>query len=344
MDHYIVPAPLVEGGLEHFQPDNPMSLGESAFFRGCNIYHTRSVIRQSVHMTAQARTDDRMASLDFRTAFLKRFEGLPYFAPTCSKKGKLGERIFSGKGVGLDRILLEAILAVEAAIAASERNFTPIEFAIVEEQINHTNLVWETASPRLSRRAAEVGFIGVMELLRNQTAPFPGSQSEFETSLGALLEIARQKRMSHTSSLMKYVAQQRGLPVKILARDQMRIGQGRAQRYIISSMTNETSIVAQKLCQDKRLGHRRLVELGLPVPKQVKVASVDAAREAVEKLGFPIVIKPLRGFGGKGVTSGIREYDEVETAFLNASRIAPPVLVEEFVPGSLYRLLVIGGK
>jgi cyanophycin synthetase len=344
MDNYLVPAPLVEGGLEHFRPDNSMSLGDSTFFRGCNIYHTQSVIRQSVHITAQARNDDRVAGLDFKTAFLKRFEGLPYFAPTYGKKGKLEDRLFSGESVDLAPVLLEAILAVEAAIAASERNFTPIGFAVVEEQINHTHLVWETTSPRLSRRAAEVGFIGVTELLRNQAATSPNGQSEFEISLGALLEIARQKRMSHTSSLMKYVAQQRGLPVTVLARDQMRIGQGRAQRYIISSMTNSTSIVAQKLCQDKRLGHRRLVELGLPVPKQAKVASLDAAREAVEKLGFPVVIKPLKGYGGKGVTSGIRGYDEVETAFLNASRIAPPVLVEEFVPGFLYRLLVIGGK
>jgi cyanophycin synthetase len=220
----------------------------------------------------------------------------------------------------------------------------PIGFARVEEHGEHLDFVWQTSAPYLSRRGAAVAFMGVLDLLQDQDGSFGGGRLEFETSLAAILDVASRRRLSGTASLMKYVALERGLPVEVVAMNQMRIGHGRAQRHIVSSMTDSTSIVAQKFCSDKRLGNSRLAELRLPVPQHIKVASVDAAREAAVKLGFPVVVKPLTGHGGQGVTVGVQSIDQVDGAFLNASRFAPYVLVEEFVQGLDHRLVAINGK
>ncbi len=345
MDDQVSSGPAAEGDVEHVGDGNLISLGGSTFFKGCNIYHMRSVIRQRVNFASNAERDGWVSSSEFKTSFLERFQGLPAFAPTRGQERTIEERLFSDNGVRFGEILLEAILAVDAAVALRMRNFDPMSFAIAEEQTDHINLVWETASPRFSRQAAEVGFAGVLELLQNHNRRlFGGRQSDFQSSLDALLNAARNKRMSQTASLMKYVAGQRGLPVKVIARDQLRIGQGRAQRHIVSSLTDATSILTHKLCQDKRLANRRMMELRLPAPIQARVNSVDEAREAADRLEFPVVMKPLKGRGGYGVTSDIRADEEIEPAFLYAKEFGPNVLVEKFVPGFDHRLLVIGGK
>ncbi len=324
--------------------DVPISLGESTFLKGCNIYHVRSVIRQSVSAGAPRRAKLGLVTPEFKKAFVQRFLRLPRFAPTHGEPRDIEERLLRSATAGLENFLLEAILAIETAAAFKAVNFDPITFFMIDHESDHFNLVWETASPKLSRHVAELAFIGVLELLQHRTPALHGLRTEFEAGLEALLEAARKHSATHTASLMKYVARQRGLPAKLLSREQVRIGQGRAQRHIEASMTDATSAVAHRCCWDKRLASRRMAELGLPVPMQLKARTVAAAREAADRLGFPVVLKPVKGSGGQGVTSDITTYEGLEAAFVRAKRPKQDVLIEEYVPGFLHRLLVIGGR
>jgi cyanophycin synthetase len=111
-----------------------------------------------------------------------------------------------------------------------------------------------------------------------------------------------------------------------------------------ASMTDATSIVSQKLCINKRLTNLRLAELRLPVAKQLKVGTADGAHAASRKIGFPVVIKPVRGNKGHAVTAGIESPELVAEAFIKAHESGSDVLVEKFIPGDDYRLLVVGGK
>jgi cyanophycin synthetase len=343
MDNHIVPALQVESGSEHIWKADPISLAESRFFAGCNIYHTRSVLRQRVYLRGKAKENGGRASPELKAAFMRRFLELPRFAPTYGDTSELRKRLSSRDDIGIADILMEAVLMVEAAVAVSARKFDPVKFAQVEEDVDHIDLIWETSSVKLSRRAADVALGGVLEVLDNQTMATGVKRPKFEHSLAVLLKNATQDRPRSTVALISFVAQQKGLPVKILSQKYLRIGQGRSQRHLESAMTEGTSAVAHGFCWDKRLAVKRMAELGVPVPKHMNVASVDAAHKACDKLGFPIVIKPFMGNGGKGVTSGIQGHDEVEAAFVRARRVSN-VLVEEYIPGSLYRLSVIGGE
>lgn len=344
MDGYFISRLFVRGGAEQYRHDAPIVFGESIFFKGCNIYHTQPVLCQRVFFRRAVREDQDLVSPAFKKAFVQRFLALPRFGPTHGERDAVEDRIIRNERLGLPEILLEAILAVETAVLFTAVDFHPIPFFIVEDRSAHVNLVWETTSPKLSRRAAEVALTGVLELLRDQIPVFGHSQMDFDASLQELLEAARQRRPTHTASLMAYVARQRGLPVKLLSREQLRVGHGRTQRLLEASMPDATSAVAHRCCWDKRLAIRRMAEFRLPVPRHVKARTIEAAREATEQVGFPVVVKPVKGSGGQGVTSNITTYADVEAAFLRAKRPEQDVLIEEYVPGFLHRLLFIGGR
>jgi cyanophycin synthetase len=87
-----------------------------------------------------------------------------------------------------------------------------------------------------------------------------------------------------------------------------------------------------------------LTELRLPVARQIKVGTLEAAYIAAEKIGFPLVIKPVKGKKGKGITAGLTSAEGIKDAFERAHKSGSDVLVERFIAGDDFRLLVIGGR
>ena len=321
------------------------TLGETDYFSGCNIYYGQSVIRQMLDWTPSAGDVQWVHDAKFRDAFIERFQPLPFFAPTRSGDRSLAGCFNGPHGARLDELLLQAILAIEEAAAVSMRKFAPIHYASAAQTEEQSVLVWQSSSPKLSRAAAEIALSGILELLPDHAATENGRHPyDFDGALEQLFRRARSRRMLDTPSLVKYVAQQRGLPVQTLGPDKMRIGQGRHQRHVIASMTDDTSVIAQKFCLDKRLANRGLRDLGLPVPRQIKVTSAEDALDACKRLGGAVVIKPSRRSNGLGVTVDIHEAYDIDAAFRSARTHGAEVVVEEFIPGSVHRLLVVAGR
>ncbi|HLY96487.1 MAG TPA: cyanophycin synthetase, partial [Sideroxyarcus sp.] len=83
---------------------------------------------------------------------------------------------------------------------------------------------------------------------------------------------------------------------------------------------------------------------GVPVPNGRPVTSVDDAWAALCEIDAPVVVKPLDGNQGKGVTVNIVKREELERAYAAAAEISSEVLVERFIPGSDFRFLVVGDR
>lgn len=323
----------------------PIKLLSNRIFTGCNIYHATSVIRQRVSFGILSGGKSALAGPEFATAFLDRFRGLKTFARQNGVAGDFAARLTSPEGAGFEEILLQAILTVEAAVAFARHDLDHVTYAVIENHAGDVDLIWECAVPKFSRTAAEVALLGVLDLLPRRLYARPrNSLPNFASALEALLQHARRRRLSPATAVLKLAARKRGLPCEAVGRQHLRLGQGKLQQQIYSSMTSTTSIAAQKMCSDKRLTNRRLSELRLPVPQQIKVGSVEAAHAAATKLGFPLVIKPIKGKKGQGVTADLTDRDGIAAAYALAHQAGADVLVERFVPGSDHRLLVIGGK
>lgn len=75
-----------------------------------------------------------------------------------------------------------------------------------------------------------------------------------------------------------------------------------------------------------------LKSLRLAHPETIIVKDVDEAKAAAAEIRYPVVIKPVRGFGGVGVRTA-QDFKQVERAFLEASSVSEDLLVQEFIEG-----------
>lgn len=122
-------------------------------------------------------------------------------------------------------------------------------------------------------------------------------------------------------------------------------GWGRAGRFYLESTSNGDGIIGMRIARDKRITREFLRGLGFPVSEHTAVNSAEEAVAAAAGMRGPVVVKPLDRGKGLGVIVGIESETELRAAFAEARKWSEkPVLVERFVPGSDYRLLVMDGK
>jgi cyanophycin synthetase len=137
----------------------------------------------------------------------------------------------------------------------------------------------------------------------------------------------------------------RGIPTQRLTSGSLvRLGQGARQRRICAAETDRTGAVAETIAQDKELTRTLLAESGIPVPEGRPVDDAADAWAVAQDIGAPIVVKPRYGNQGRGVSVNLVTRDEVERAWILANEIDSSVVVERFVSGGDYRILVVGGR
>lgn len=124
----------------------------------------------------------------------------------------------------------------------------------------------------------------------------------------------------------------------------VQLGHGARQRRIWTAETDMTSAIAEGIARDKDLTKTLLKSVGVPVPEGLAVKNADAAWDAAQDLGLPVVVKPSDGNHGRGVTLDLRKREDIAAAFEMAERHGSEVLVERYIPGNEHRLLVVGGQ
>ncbi len=96
--------------------------------------------------------------------------------------------------------------------------------------------------------------------------------------------------------------------------------------------------------RDKMVMKDRVKAAGLRVPYAFKVKTQREIREAAEKIGFPLILKPISG-AGSADTYKVSSKSELEAA-IAAMRHVEVVSCEEFIEGEefTYDTVCIGGK
>lgn len=141
------------------------------------------------------------------------------------------------------------------------------------------------------------------------------------------------------------VAHRIGVPYLPLPGGAFQLGWGCNARRIDRSTTDRDSAMGMRWTQNKVLTAQMLRQSGLPGPVHLRVASVDHARQAAERLGYPLVVKPADLERGEGVSVDVRAAG-LDAAFNTAHQRSPgkQVLVEQQVPGVCHRLFIVAGK
>lgn len=140
-------------------------------------------------------------------------------------------------------------------------------------------------------------------------------------------------------------ALKRGIPVlKIGSQSILQLGYGKRQRRIEATLTDTTPCIAVDIACDKELTREALKTAGIPVAEGEAIDNAEDVVGVCQKIGYPVVVKPLDGNQGKGVTVGIMNDSAALWAYDVASKINNNVLIEKFIEGQDYRVLVLNKK
>ena len=164
-------------------------------------------------------------------------------------------------------------------------------------------------------------------------------------TIAKLTDMVDRRCLGPSTACIVDAATERGIPhIRLNDGNLVQLGQGAAQRRIWTAETDRTSAIAEGISRDKDLTKQLLAAAGVPVPEGRTVESAEAAWDAAEDIGLPVVVKPSDGNHARGVSLNLKTREEVMQAFVAAEAEGSEVIVESFVPGQEHRLLVVGGK
>ncbi|MVN21360.1 cyanophycin synthetase [Mucilaginibacter arboris] len=168
---------------------------------------------------------------------------------------------------------------------------------------------------------------------------------DLEEDIRELKRIREQTRLGPSTGSVVGEAIARDIPwIRLNNQSLVQLGYGKNQMRIRATMTEKTSSIAVDLAGNKEETKRLLEEQAIPVAKGIAITSVDDVDLAIHKVGFPLVFKPLDGNHGRGATINVKTKEEAEAAFEHAARISRKVIVEKFISGYDFRVLVVDHK
>ncbi len=232
------------------------------------------------------------------------------------------------RGLGLAALELQRLAGSPVAFLGERRTVEPgvVKVAVESE---------EEAIARPALEAARRLCLASLDDL-----PF-----DLEGEVARLRSIADEVRLGPSTRSIVEAARARGIPVRRLnAGSLVLLGQGARARRIRTAETDRTGSVAEAIAQDKETTKLLLRAVGVPVPEGQPVGSAEEAWLAAQLIGPPVVVKPLDGNHGRGVATDLTTREQVEAAYAAAALEGTRILVEKFIKGADFRLLVVGGR
>ena len=168
---------------------------------------------------------------------------------------------------------------------------------------------------------------------------------DLQQALAQLRELDEDVRLGPSTGAIVQAALARNIPYRRMTSGSMvMFGWGSKQRRIQAAEMDSTGAIAEAIAQDKQLTKKILAAAGVPVPQGREVATPEDAWAAACDIGLPVVLKPKSGNQGKGVSVNISSREQLLAAYAAATEFEDDILVERYLPGNDFRLLVVGNK
>ncbi len=227
-----------------------------------------------------------------------------------------------------------------AALGLQAMAGCPVSFCVTSPTVETGTyqLVFEYTEEAVGRLALELA----ESLCR---AALDDSPFDLEDALTRLRDLDEDVRLGPSTGAIVQAAVARGIPCRRLTSSSLvQLGWGSRQRRIQAAETDTTCAISEAIAQDKDLTKQLLEAAGVPVPLGRIVTRAEEGWAAACEIGLPVVVKPRDGNQGKGVTVNILTQEHFMAVYGAAAAISEEVLVERFIPGHDYRLLVVGNR
>lgn len=193
--------------------------------------------------------------------------------------------------------------------------------------------------------AEKAGIYAAQAAVRIAEALVAGDEYNLKDDIRQLEKLGDAERFGPSTGSIIDEAIKRKIPfTRLNTASLVQLGQGKNQVRFRATMTDKTSSIAVDIAGNKEETKRLLKEHAIPVAEGSTITTLDDLQQAIKAFGFPLVFKPLNGNHGRGVTINVNSGEEATSAFDLARKISPKVIVERFITGYDYRVLVINYK
>lgn len=308
-----------------------LQIRDFTIFPGRNIYSHRPVMKMIVDIGKYAEIPTNKID-GFNEKLLKSFPGLKTNCCGLGYEGGFVERLKTGTYLAhvLEHVILEMqyMLGCDVSYGKTRLIKEPSLYFLVYEFKNEVC-------------GLECGKAGAFIL----NCFLNGEDIEIDEFLTYLKKVSQSADLGPSTSAIVNEAKKRNIPVTRIGHDSLvRLGCGRNSRIIESTLTDATSCISADISSNKQLTKYLLEEHQIPVPYGQIVYSEISAVMVASKIGVPVVIKPFDSNQGKGVRLNLTSEEEIKKAFKEASKFSSGIIVEKYVEGRDFRILVVGGK
>lgn len=172
-----------------------------------------------------------------------------------------------------------------------------------------------------------------------------GKPYDLESDIQKMREIREDERLGPSTGSIISEAESRGIPwIRLNKNSLCQLGYGSNQKRIQATVTSQTSSIGVEVACDKEETKHLLENAQIPIPKGTIIRNENELEASLSEIGYPIVIKPVDGNHGRGITTHIMNREEALIAFRAAKEVSSVVIIEKHIEGDDYRLLVIDFK
>lgn len=307
-----------------------MQILSMQYYHGRNIYAHRPVLRVDVDMGEYFRRES--------TEFPELEKQLLTFLPELSdhhcsrrKPGGFLERIREGTYLShiIEHVLLEIMKQGGQEVVWGKTVYGEIGRKYI--------IVVDCNVKEAGEKAADVA----VKLVHNAVK---FEKMDIMPFLQEIKDITSQYGTGPSTNAILLACKKEGIPYLALRDGIFQLGYGKKQKKIFGTLTENISCLACDIAGDKSLTKTMLKDIGLPILPQRLVFSEKEALDAAKKLGLPVAIKPNNGNHGRGVSINLNSVAEIRAAYKLAYMHDKAIILEKYLHGRHYRLLVIGGS
>ena len=317
------------------RPTPDLQLLETRVYRGANVWS----YDQAIHLVVDLGSLENFPTNTlpgFTDNLLQMLPGLREHSCSRGRRGGFVERL--NEGTWLGHVSEHCALALQQVVGHDIRRGKTRQ---VKGRTGVYNVIYGYADEQVGLAAGQLAVRLVNHLV--QADP----DFDWETELENFIKRAQRTAFGPSTQAIIDEAVSRDIPwIRLNQYSLVQLGQGVHAKRIRATMTSETSSIAVDIASDKDLTTRLLGAAGLPVPRQDSVRTADQAVRVANRIGYPVVVKPLDGNHGRGVCLDLRSEADVREAFPIAQEQSRRgwVIVESFITGKDYRCLIIDGR
>src|SRR5680860_1117037 len=317
------------------RPTPDLAILETRVYRGANIWSYDRAIHLVVDLGSLEDFPTHTLP-DFTDNLLVMLPGLREHSCSRGRRGGFVERL--NEGTWLGHVAEHVALALQQAVGHDIRRGKTRQ---VKGEHSRYNVIYGYVDEQVGLAAARLA----VRLVNHLVSAAP--DFSFDEELEQFILRAERTAFGPSTQAILDEALSRDIPwIRLNKHSLVQLGQGVHQKRIRATMTSATGAIAVDVASDKDLTTRLLGAAGLPVPRQESVRTADQAVAVANRIGYPVVCKPLDGNHGRGVCLDLQHDDAVREAFPIAKDQSRGgwVIVESFVDGRDYRCLIIDGR